>query len=82
VALYGTDGPKGEVGPTPSDLIDASWDYGSSDGEIFLVIKNGISPISSWSRGATDSATPRLGTSSTTFGVWLANERLPGFLRG
>jgi mono/diheme cytochrome c family protein len=40
----GTGGPKGEVGPTPPDLTDATWDHGSSDGEIFSVIKNGIPP--------------------------------------
>jgi mono/diheme cytochrome c family protein len=28
----------------PSDLTDDQWDYGSSDGEIFTVIKKGIPP--------------------------------------
>lgn len=28
----------------PSDFTDDKWDYGSSDGEIFTVIKNGIDP--------------------------------------
>lgn len=28
----------------PSDLTDAKWDYGSSDGEIFAVIRDGAAP--------------------------------------
>jgi mono/diheme cytochrome c family protein len=33
----------GATGPVPpGDLTDAKWDYGSSDGELFAVIKNGI----------------------------------------
>jgi mono/diheme cytochrome c family protein len=28
----------------PPDLVDAQWDHGSSDGEIFTVIKKGIPP--------------------------------------
>ena len=27
----------------PSDLTDATWDYGSTDGEIFTVIHDGVS---------------------------------------
>jgi mono/diheme cytochrome c family protein len=26
----------------PSDLTDASWDYGATDGEIYWVIREGI----------------------------------------
>lgn len=43
-------GPKGKgdggmalSGGTPSDLTDDVWDYGSSDGEIFTVIRDGVS---------------------------------------
>jgi cbb3-type cytochrome c oxidase subunit III len=43
-------GPKGKgdgslalSGGTPSDLTDETWDYGSTDGEIFVVIRDGIS---------------------------------------
>ena len=28
----------------PPDLTDAKWDHGSTDGEIFAVIKNGVGP--------------------------------------
>lgn len=31
-------------GKPPSDLTDDAWDYGSTDGEIFTVIKRGIPP--------------------------------------
>ena len=31
-------------GNQPPDLIDDKWDHGSSDGEIFTVIKKGIGP--------------------------------------
>ena len=31
-------------GKQPPDLVDAQWDHGSTDGEIFTVIKNGIPP--------------------------------------
>ena len=30
--------------PPPSDLTDATWTYGSTDGEIFDVISNGTTP--------------------------------------
>jgi mono/diheme cytochrome c family protein len=36
------DGGQALGGGTPSDLTDASWDYGSSDGEIYWVIREGI----------------------------------------
>jgi mono/diheme cytochrome c family protein len=33
----------GATGPVaPSDLTDTTWDYGSSDGEIFAVIHDGV----------------------------------------
>ena len=28
--------------PPPSDLTDAEWMHGSSDGEIFVIIRDGI----------------------------------------
>lgn len=30
--------------PDPPDLTDATWDHGSSDGEIFSAIRDGIGP--------------------------------------
>jgi cbb3-type cytochrome c oxidase subunit III len=37
------DGGLALSGGTPSDLTDDTWDYGSSDGEIFVVIRDGVS---------------------------------------
>ena len=31
-----------ELNPKPSDLSDADWKHGSSDGEIFVVIRDGV----------------------------------------
>jgi mono/diheme cytochrome c family protein len=31
-------------GGRPSNLADGEWQHGSSDGEIFLVIRDGIGP--------------------------------------
>jgi mono/diheme cytochrome c family protein len=37
------DGALGEeLNPKPSDLTDGEWKHGSTDGEIFAVIRNGI----------------------------------------
>ena len=36
------DGPLAPKNPAPADLTDAKWDHGSSDGEIFAVIWNGL----------------------------------------
>lgn len=37
------DGKMGaEMNPKPSNLVDADWKHGSSDGEMFTVIKTGI----------------------------------------
>jgi mono/diheme cytochrome c family protein len=36
------DGGQALGGGTPSDLTDATWDYGSTDGEIYWVIREGI----------------------------------------
>jgi cbb3-type cytochrome c oxidase subunit III len=37
------DGGMALSGGTPSDLTDDVWDYGSTDGEIFVVIRDGVS---------------------------------------
>ena len=37
------DGGMALSGGTPSDLTDETWDYGSTDGEIFVAIKDGVS---------------------------------------
>lgn len=37
------DGPRGPYSnPTPPDLTDDEWKHGSTDGEIFTVIQNGV----------------------------------------
>ena len=36
------DGPLAPKNPSPANLTDAEWKYGSSDGEIFAIISNGI----------------------------------------
>ena len=38
------NGPMAPEGTHPSDLTDAKWDRGSTDGEIFAVIQNGAGP--------------------------------------
>jgi mono/diheme cytochrome c family protein len=40
------DGPLAPTNPSPSNLTDAEWNHGSSDGEIFTLIKNGAGPDS------------------------------------
>lgn len=37
------DGSMALAGGTPSNLVDETWDHGSSDGEIFVVIRDGTS---------------------------------------
>ena len=37
------DGSMALAGGTPSDLTDETWDYGSTDGEIFVAIRDGVS---------------------------------------
>ena len=43
-------GPEGRgdgssaTGEVPSDLTDAQWDYGSTDGDLFVVVRDGTSP--------------------------------------
>ena len=36
------DGPLAPKDPSPPNLTDAEWTYGSSDGEIFAIIANGV----------------------------------------
>jgi mono/diheme cytochrome c family protein len=36
------DGSLALAGGTPSDLTDEVWDHGSSDGEIFVVTRDGV----------------------------------------
>ncbi|HZR25849.1 MAG TPA: c-type cytochrome [Vicinamibacterales bacterium] len=38
------NGPMAPEGTHPSDLTDAKWDRGSTDGEIFMVIRDGAGP--------------------------------------
>src|SRR5262245_8092033 len=38
------NGPMAPQGTHPSDLTDATWDRGSTDGEIFTVIRDGAGP--------------------------------------
>jgi mono/diheme cytochrome c family protein len=38
------NGPMAPKGTTPSNLIDAKWDRGDTDGEIFLVLRDGAGP--------------------------------------
>jgi cbb3-type cytochrome c oxidase subunit III len=37
------DGGMSLSGGTPSDLTDDQWDYGATDGEIFVAIRDGVS---------------------------------------
>ena len=36
------DGPLAPKDPKPANLTDGTWDHGSSDGEIFAIISNGV----------------------------------------
>ena len=38
------DGPMAPEGTHPANLTDSTWDRGSSDGEIFVVIRDGAGP--------------------------------------
>ena len=40
----GEGGPGNDLIPAAPSLVDEQWDHGSSDGEIFDVIKNGVPP--------------------------------------
>ena len=43
-AASGEGGPGNDLIPAAPSLVDAQWDHGSSDGEIFDSIKNGVAP--------------------------------------
>jgi mono/diheme cytochrome c family protein len=36
------DGPLAPKNPSPANLTDDTWEYGSTDGEIFTIIANGV----------------------------------------
>jgi len=40
----GAGGPGNDLIPAAPSLVDDQWDHGSSDGEIFDSIKNGVPP--------------------------------------
>lgn len=41
----GTGSPSREAGfPPSSNLVDSEWDHGSTDGDIYTVIENGVEP--------------------------------------
>jgi len=40
----GQGGPGNDLIPAAPSLVDDQWDHGSTDGEIFANIKNGIGP--------------------------------------
>ena len=39
-----TGGSGSDISPPAPDLTDKEWKHGSSDGEVFAVIKNGVPP--------------------------------------
>src|SRR5262245_15952847 len=43
-AASGEGGPGNDLIPAAPSLVDAQWDHGSSDGEVFDSIKNGVGP--------------------------------------
>ena len=50
------DGIAAPPGTKPSNLVDAEWKYGGTDGEIFKVIRTGIDPFTAMrpQRGMSD----------------------------
>jgi mono/diheme cytochrome c family protein len=42
--LNGQGGPGNDLIPAAPSLVDNQWDHGSTDGEIFDAIKNGVPP--------------------------------------
>lgn len=40
------DGPLAPRNPRPPNLTDGNWEFGSTDGEIFAIIKHGAGPES------------------------------------
>jgi mono/diheme cytochrome c family protein len=43
-AASGEGGPGNDLIPAAPSLVDNQWDHGSTDGEIFNNIKNGVAP--------------------------------------
>ncbi len=43
-AASGEGGPGNDLIPAAPSLVDEQWDHGSTDGEIFDNIKNGVAP--------------------------------------
>jgi cytochrome c oxidase cbb3-type subunit III len=43
-AASGEGGPGNDLIPAAPSLVDNQWDHGSTDGEIFDSIKNGVAP--------------------------------------
>lgn len=43
-AASGEGGPGNDLIPAAPSLVDDQWDHGSTDGEIFDNIKNGVAP--------------------------------------
>ncbi len=42
--VNGEGGPGNDLIPAAPSLVDDMWDHGSTDGEIFNNIKNGVEP--------------------------------------
>jgi len=42
--INGEGGPGNDLIPAAPSLVDATWDHGGTDGEIFENIKNGVPP--------------------------------------
>jgi len=42
--INGEGGSGSDISPPAPDLTDSEWKHGSTDGEIFSVIKNGVPP--------------------------------------
>ena len=55
------DGRAGkQLSPPPANLVDATWIHGSTDGEIFLVIRDGVK----------DTGMKAFGSRMTTHQMW------------
>ena len=55
------DGRAGkQLSPPPANLVDAMWIHGSTDGEIFLVIRDGVK----------DTGMKAFGSRMTTHQMW------------
>jgi high-affinity iron transporter len=55
------DGRAGkQLNPPPANLVDATWIHGSTDGEIFLVIRDGVK----------DTGMKAFGSRMTTHQMW------------